>query len=136
MNAKLGKGKTGLVILLLVLLILSIGRVIPVFAAAPSNDDLTSPTVVVSLPYTDAINTVEATVEGSEPLYDCGWNVGKTVWYSYTPGATGDVFVNTQGSNFSTVLHVFNQSGMALVGVISAGKILNYYLQQQWAPHI
>ena len=121
MKRRIRNRKSGSVILILVLLIVSVGRVIPVFAAPPTNDDIAGATVVASLPYTDALNTSEATVEGTEPTYDCGWNVGKTVWYNYTPGSTGDVVVNTKGSNFSTVVHVFEASGMIPVDCNAEG---------------
>ena len=107
--------KSSLVILLLALLILSVGRVIPVYAVAPSNDDMASATVVGSLPYTDTVDTTDATLEGLEPTYDCGYTMAATVWYSYTPGTSGPVYVNTLGSAINNAVHVFNQSGMTLV---------------------
>ena len=115
MNTKQGDRKTGVLSVIIVLLLVSVVGVIPVFAAAPSNDDIASATVVGSLPYSDANNTSEATVEGSEPTYACGNSVGATVWYSFTPFSTGEYFVNTSGSDFSDVLHVFEKTGMILV---------------------
>ena len=80
------------IMILLVIMIISAVVVSPVLVAAPGNDDVASATVVGSLPFTDAVDTTDATVEGSEPSYYCGYQVGATVWYTYTPTTTGDVF--------------------------------------------
>ena len=101
MSTKQVNLKSGVISVVIVSLIVCFGGIKTVLAAAPSNDNMASATVVASLPYTDSVDTTEAALEGSEPAYVCGEEVGATVWYSYTPVSTGDVFINTQGSNFS-----------------------------------
>ena len=71
--------------------------------------------VVSSLPYTNTVDTTEATVEIGEPIYTCAPVVGATVWYSYTPAASGVFVINTNGSDFDTMLNVFDASTMSLV---------------------
>ena len=82
-------------------------------AAAPSNDDFEDATAVVGLGYTDSVSTGDATTEEDEPQ-ECG-NVGKTVWYSFTPAGTGPalrLLADTHGSEYDTVLTVFTGTGL------------------------
>ena len=54
----------------------------PVLAAPPSNDDITSPTIVGTLPYTDGpYDTTEATTGASDPDKCFGSPDRSTVWY-------------------------------------------------------
>ena len=79
-----------------------------IVASSPSNDSCTS-----ALPLTDgvafAMNTSSATSAG-DPLPPCQPNSGKSVWFSYTAPADGEVVVNTCGSSFDTVLTVYTGS--------------------------
>jgi hypothetical protein len=77
--------------------------------AQPANDDFASATVVSQLPFTDTINTVDATTALDDP--NCAGN-GPTVWYSFTPSSDVDVFVeaNTFGSEYDTTVSVYTGS--------------------------
>ena len=75
-------------------------------AAAPSNDNFADRTAV-TLPFTDSQDTTNATEEVGEPQPDCGYGVGKTVWYEYVPTSSGMVQVDTVGSDFDTVLAIW-----------------------------
>src|SRR5687768_6132497 len=70
-------------------------------AAAPPNDNFASATVIGALPFTDSLNTVEATNEFDDPIYG-----GNTVWYAYTPITSGYVTADTFGSDYYTYLNV------------------------------
>lgn len=78
---------------------------VPPAVAAPANDDRANATFIPSLPFTDSLNTSEATTEATEPLV-CGY-IGATVWYSYTPPADQEIAADTFGSDFDTVLAVY-----------------------------
>jgi Leucine-rich repeat (LRR) protein len=80
-------------------------------AVPPSNDDFDSPTAIGSLPYTNTITTIEATIEPDEPTYSCGNSLDASVWYSYSPGSTAFIAIDTNGSGFNTVVHVFRDLG-------------------------
>lgn len=73
--------------------------------AEPSNDDFASATLVAEpLPFTDQISTADATTAAEDPY--CAGR-GATVWYSYTPTASGRVNANTFGSDYDTTLSVY-----------------------------
>jgi hypothetical protein len=76
-------------------------------AVQPSNDDIANATVVTAIPYTDALDTSEATSDPTDPT-DC-YNNG-SVWYVYTAEADMFVEVNTIGSNYDTTLGVYSGS--------------------------
>jgi Leucine-rich repeat (LRR) protein len=73
----------------------------------PSNDDFDSATAI-ALPYEGAQDTSGATVAVDDPLMGCGegqnWH---TVWYRFTAPGDGFVTLNTAGSDYDTVLAVW-----------------------------
>jgi hypothetical protein len=73
-------------------------------AVAPPNDNSASAEIASPLPFADQQDTDDATDEAGE-IKPCG-SIGKTVWYTYTPGADGVLEANTAGSDFNTVLAV------------------------------
>jgi hypothetical protein len=77
----------------------------PAVAVPPTNDDFDSATLVTEpLPFTDAINTVEATTAPDDP--ECVGQ-GPTVWYSFTPSEDMRIWVNTFGSDYDTTLSIY-----------------------------
>lgn len=96
------------VVSFLVCLLLAIPGV--AHAAPPANDDFANAVAVTEpLPFTATQDTSEATTEASEPTvkqYGCGF-IAATVWYSYTPSADTVVSADTIGSDFDTVLAVW-----------------------------
>ena len=98
-------------------LILTVQIFTPVSAADPApNDDITSATIIDSLPYSNTIDISNATSNPTkDPILTCtqlnGNNFSSrlyfTVWYSFTPEADGTLVVDTFGSNYDTVLGVW-----------------------------
>jgi hypothetical protein len=77
----------------------------PIIAAVPLNDDFESATSVIEpLPFTDAINTAEATTAADDP--DCAGN-GSTVWYVFAPTQNMRITAHTFGSDYDTTLSVY-----------------------------
>lgn len=74
------------------------------------NDDFADAIVINSLPYIDTINNQDASLEVGEQLPGCGYNTGRSVWYSYTPGTNQTLWIDTGGSNVDTVLAVWTGS--------------------------
>jgi len=68
-------------------------------AAPPSNDDIGAAGVVPNTPFTDVVDTTEATV--AEGDSGCG---SATVWYSFTPEASGRYQLDTFGSDYDTTV--------------------------------
>lgn len=79
----------------------------------PSNDQCINPIVITGASYSSGnINTVSATTSSYfEPEEDCEWNsqgVSNSVWFKYEPPAPGWFTINTFGSNYDTVLSVWD----------------------------
>jgi len=85
-------------------------RSITVFG--PSNDECINPLVITGTSYTGNVNTVSATTSGYfEPDESCEFNnngVSNSVWFRYDPPAAGTITVNTFGSNYDTVLSMWD----------------------------
>ena len=85
------------------------------YRLGPGNDDYAGAFNVGGLPY--AVNnwdTANATTQGNDPLYPCGSAAtpkqSRSVWYRFTPGSTAQYNINTDGSNYDTVLAVWTGS--------------------------
>jgi|GEM_PF-3939263 len=80
----------------------------------PGNDNLSSPTIINSLPYIITQSTRGATIEAGEPTYPIGSNNGSSVWFSFKPASTGIFSIDTYGSDYDTVLHVFEKGTVVI----------------------
>ena len=71
---------------------------------APSNDTFANATVIPSLPFTDTVDTTQATTDSDdvEALASCGGAAGitATVWYAYTAPRNELVTVDTFNSTY------------------------------------
>lgn len=79
----------------------------------PSNDQCINPIVITGASYSSGnINTVSATTSSYyEPEESCEFNnngVSNSVWFKYEPPAPGWFTVNTFGSNYDTVLSIWD----------------------------
>jgi hypothetical protein len=73
-------------------------------AVVPPNDDFASATTVTEpLPFTDTVDTTDATTDVTDPEPSCV-GTSHTVWYVFTPSATTFVQVDTIGSDYDTTL--------------------------------
>jgi uncharacterized repeat protein (TIGR02543 family) len=73
------------------------------------NDDLSSAKVIAVIPYSDSTDTTNATTAGDDPLFACG-NQSRgsaSVWYRFTPNRKGRLSANTIGSNYDTMLAIW-----------------------------
>lgn len=88
--------------------------------AQPDNDDLASATEVSGLPFSDSVDTTEASTEAGEPVEGdelCPPR-GSTVWYALTLDESQTVAIDTAGSDYDTTLAVYtgtNYSDLSLV---------------------
>ena len=83
------------------LLILNVGAA---SAAAPNNDRFGNARTVAALPYANTVDTTEATRSNLDP--DCSGGEQHSVWYRYTPSASGHVRVNVDAA-FDASVSVF-----------------------------
>jgi hypothetical protein len=80
-------------------------------AAPAPNDDFDNATPVGALPFTDRVDTREATAAADDPT-TCSNN--GSVWYRFTPGADMVIEAKTAGSDYYTVLSAYTGSRSAL----------------------
>src|SRR3990172_2165935 len=85
------------------LLTILIAGVLPALAAPPDNDDFSTATIITSLPFSEEINTEEATAAPDDPFPSCNtYGVREaTVWYQYNPAETQLVTASTSGSSYN-----------------------------------
>lgn len=102
----------------IVLALLVLG-VLPAQAAAPANDDISYATQIFGLPFSDTIDTTEATSASDDPFSECNWYTtpGASVWYQFTPTTSEAVIVSTMGSDYETIVGVFSGSPGALTTI-------------------
>lgn len=90
-------------------------------AAAPANDGFADAIAVTEpLPFTDSLDTAEATTEPDEPTVDdfgCGF-MASTVWYSFVPSVDTIVAADTVGSDFDTTLAVWKGTDLASLTLV------------------
>ncbi len=82
---------------------------------APDNDDFSQPVEITPLPFNHTMNTTNATVAADDPTLCTGTRGGATVWYRLVAPSSGELIVNTLGSNYDTVLAVFSGARGALI---------------------
>ncbi|MBN1565839.1 MAG: DUF333 domain-containing protein [Anaerolineae bacterium] len=75
--------------------------------APPVNDEMANARTFSSLSYTDSRDVAGATNGVNDPQPSCGYWVGRSAWYAFTPADYTQVEVNTTGSNYDTVLSVW-----------------------------
>jgi hypothetical protein len=77
--------------------------VLPAYAAPPANDDIAGAVPVTAVPFVAEVDTSEASAVRSDG--ECVG--GGSVWYRYRPTATARLRAVTVGSDYDTVLAVF-----------------------------
>lgn len=100
---------------LILVLVLSLALPTGVWAAAPANDDFANATLINQFPFSDAIDTSEATVASDDP--NCAGQAA-TVWYTFTSATDATIIANTFGSNYDTTLSVYAGTQGALAQIV------------------
>jgi hypothetical protein len=92
----------------------------PTLAAAPSNDDAGSPSLIATLPFIDSLDTSEATSDPSDP--DCfGSGSSASVWYAFTTGTDPvTLLADTSASDYVTAITVMAGSPTG-DGIVACG---------------
>ena len=91
------------VLFLATLALASLGLATPVLAAAPSNDLYTDRTVIPATPFTDVVDTTEATTDAddAELLAQCNAPAADaSVWYEYTAVGYAELSITTFESDY------------------------------------
>ena len=98
-------------------------------ADSPDNDDFVDATVIPDLPFSDEVDTRDATTAAEDP--DC-FGKGPTVWYAFTPLDETEVAANTFGSDYDTTLSVYTGTLGALDQLVcndDAGQSLQSFVR-------
>jgi hypothetical protein len=85
----------------------------PALAAAPTNDTYLGRTVIGSLPFSDSVDTTEATTDAddAEANTDCGAPAtDASVWYEFTAAADANLLVDVSASDYSAGVIVVSGS--------------------------
>ncbi len=85
-------------------------------ATAPDHDYLTTALEITALPYTHQPSTHEATLEEGETAL-CADNIGASVWYKYTPKRAQTVIFDTRGTDYDTVLTLWQGNTLPLTAM-------------------
>ena len=73
-----------------------------------SGNDMCSGAIAISqFPFSNTQSTSLLTDTG-DPLPSCGANSANGGWYQFTPTTTGTMVIDTEGSNFNTILGVYH----------------------------
>jgi len=91
-------------VLLSVVALWSLTFATPALAAAPGNDTYAGRAAVAALPFTDSLDTTEATTDAddADANADCGAPAtDASVWYEFTPAADTNVLVDVSASDYS-----------------------------------
>lgn len=95
-------------------------------AASPPNDDLANAQVLSgALPLTATGSNIEATSEVGEPTPPRVRSAGHSIWFRWEAPSSGDVSVNTCGSDIATALAIYrgsNLGALTLVGASNSGQ--------------
>jgi hypothetical protein len=89
------------------------------FIPSPANDDFARRALLTGTDVSLVASNVAATFEPGEPRH-VNKSGGKSVWWSWTPAATGPALISTEGSAFDTLLAVYTGASVTnLVEVAS-----------------
>jgi Family of unknown function (DUF6299) len=112
---------------------------VPAAAAAPANDTFPSAVTISALPFSETLDTMQATADAddAEANANCGAPATEaSVWYAFTPASSTGVSVDVSGSDYSAGVIVVTGSpgsfslvtcGPGLVG-FSATAGTTYYI--------
>jgi hypothetical protein len=101
------------VVLLSAVALWSLAFATPALAAAPGNDTYAGRTVFSSLPFTDTLDTTEATTDPDDAEANAGCGAPATdasVWYEFTAAADTNVLVDVSASDYSAGVIVVSGS--------------------------
>lgn len=96
----------------------------------PANDNLAAAATLSGSSVTATGSSVDATKETSEPSH-AGNTGGKSLWWSWTAPASGQVTLSTAGSNFDTLLAVYQGSAVGSLTSIASNDDANGVTQSQ-----
>ena len=83
------------------------------------HDFFATPRTITGLSNSTVTKTTFATAESGEPSH-AGFTPSHSVWFSYTAPSSGQIDINTAGSNFDTLLAVYSGSSLDALTVVAS----------------
>ena len=105
-------------------------------SAPPANDNWPG-TSIPGIPYTNSVDTTGATVEPNDPTVNvtCDGTLlargDATVWYSFAPGSSVSVSVDTYGANYDTYIAIWTGSALNNLSLVGCDDDTEDNLQSQ-----
>jgi len=102
-----------------------------VSASAPANDNFANAIAITANSFTDTKDSSAATTETADPTPTCVGTASSTsgrsnsIWYKFTPTSGGMASLNTQGSNFDTVLSIWTGTAGSFTSVACNNGIVD-----------
>jgi hypothetical protein len=116
---------------LVVVALCSLGLAAPVLAAAPTNDTYATRQLINALPFSDSLDTSEATTDALDAeANQCGAPfTDASVWYEFVPDSDTPIIIDSQGSDYAVGIIVltgspgsFTLEACGATGVIAAAS--------------
>jgi subtilisin family serine protease len=85
---------------------------------APPNDDLEAATAIAGARRILQGRNGGASRQPGEPAH-YGYTAARSVWWSWTAPAAGNVMISTEGSDFDTVLAVYTGAGLGTLSLVA-----------------
>ena len=90
------------------------------FAVPPENDNFATPVVLAGFPASVMGTNADATLEQGEPIPVQDGNVAEaSVWFRWTAPTSGSVRIDTLGSDFDTLLAVWNGDALTNLTLVA-----------------
>ena len=106
--------------------LLLLATVVPVSAAAPTNDHADGASVIDALPASVPVDLTEATVDG-DPAY-CG-SGGASVWYRYSPASDAFLTIALAADPWMGAVHLAPDVPEAFAGCVSASQATTFAVE-------
>jgi hypothetical protein len=87
-------------------------------AAPPPNDAFNDRIPASGNFLSHSANTTEATLQPPDEPQPCA-NIGKTIWYQFTPTASGTYRLGTENSDYDTALAVYVGDSLATLSPVA-----------------
>jgi ABC-type oligopeptide transport system substrate-binding subunit len=76
----------------------------------PGNDPFENPTIIASLPFSTTETTIGATTQADELQSSCSKSDSRSVWFEFSSTSNGIYSLDTNGSDYSPNISVFDKS--------------------------
>jgi hypothetical protein len=116
-------------LLITIVALASLGLAAPVLAAAPGSDRYTGRTLITAIPFSDSINTTEATTDADDVEANalCGAPAtDASVWYEVTATSDAGLLVDTSGSDYTAGVIVATGSPGSLVAIACGPQAVSF----------